>query len=127
MPRTRRPAEDECASSTRKPLPNGAASFEHYDRAETRSPAARENTLFRDLRAVLKIARPRAPALRAQLKGIDLEGVKTRADLAGIPLVRKSDLKTMQEDTPPFGGLAASRCASLKRLLVSPGPIFEPE
>jgi phenylacetate-CoA ligase len=53
--------------------------------------------------------------------------VKTRADLAGIPLVRKSDLKTMQEDTPPFGGLAASRCASLKRLLVSPGPIFEPE
>jgi phenylacetate-CoA ligase len=127
MPRTRRPAEDECASSTRKPLPNGAASFEHYDRAETRSPAARENTLFRDLRGVLKIARPRAPALRAQLKGIDLEGVKTRADLAGIPLVRKSDLKTMQEDTPPFGGLAASRCASLKRLLVSPGPIFEPE
>jgi hypothetical protein len=88
MPTTRRPAEDECDISARKPLPSGTATLEHYDRAETRSPAARENTLFRDLRGVLKIAKPRTPALRAQLKGIDLEGVKTRADLAGIPLSR---------------------------------------
>jgi phenylacetate-CoA ligase len=100
---------------------------EHYDRQETRSAASRENTLFRDLRGVLKIAKPRAPALRAQLKGIDLEAVKTRADLAAIPVVRKSDLKAMQEETPPFGGLTASRASTLKRLLVSPGPIFEPE
>jgi phenylacetate-CoA ligase len=100
---------------------------EHFDRQETRGRAARENTLFRDLRGVLKIAKPRASALRAQLKGIDLEHVKTRADLAAIPLVRKSDLKMMQDENPPFGGLAASRCAALKRLLVSPGPIFEPE
>jgi phenylacetate-CoA ligase len=100
---------------------------EHYDRQETRSAASRENTLFRDLRGVLKIAKPRAPALRAQLKGIDLEAVKTRSDLAAIPVVRKSDLKAMQEETPPFGGLTASRASTLKRLLVSPGPIFEPE
>jgi len=100
---------------------------EHYDRQETRSAASRENTLFRDLRGVLKIARPRAPALRAQLKGVDLESLKTRSDLAAIPVVRKSDLKAMQEETPPFGGLTASRASTLKRLLVSPGPIFEPE
>ena len=100
---------------------------EHYDRQETRSAASRENTLFRDLRGVLKIAKPRAPALRAQLKGVDLESLKTRSDLAAIPVVRKSDLKAMQEETPPFGGLTASRASTLKRLLVSPGPIFEPE
>lgn len=104
-----------------------ASATEHYDRQEARGPAARENTLFRDLRGVLKIAKPRAPALRAQLKGIDLEAVKTRADLAAIPLVRKSDLKKLQDETAPFGGLAASRASALKRLLVSPGPIFEPE
>ena len=127
MPTTRRATEDERDIATRKPLPSGTAILEHYDRAETRSPAARENTLFRDLRGVLKIAKPRVSALRAQLRGIDLEALKTRADLAAIPLVRKSDLKTMQEETPPFGGLAASRASSLKRLLVSPGPIFEPE
>jgi phenylacetate-CoA ligase len=100
---------------------------EHYDRQETRSAASRENTLFRDLRGVLKIAKPRAPALRAQLKGVDLESLKTRSDLAAIPVVRKSDLKAMQEETPPFGGLTASRASTLKHLLVSPGPIFEPE
>jgi phenylacetate-CoA ligase len=105
----------------------GTSASEHYDRQESRGPAARENTLFRDLRSVLKIAKPRAPALRTQLKGIDLDAVKTRADLAAIPLVRKSDLKKLQEETAPFGGLAASRAAALKRLLVSPGPIFEPE
>ena len=75
----------------------------------------------------MKIAKPRAPALRAQLKGVDLESLKTRSDLAAIPVVRKSDLKAMQEETPPFGGLTASRASTLKRLLVSPGPIFEPE
>jgi len=100
---------------------------EHYDRQATRSAASRENTLFRDLRGVLQSARPRAPPLRAQLKGVDLESLKTRSDLAAIPVVRKSDLKAMQEETPPFGGLTASRASTLKRLLVSPGPIFEPE
>jgi phenylacetate-CoA ligase len=127
MPTTRRPTEDGFAPPAPSPGVKRTPVSEHYDRQETRGRAARENTLFRDLRGVLKIAKPRAPALRAQLKGIDLEALKTRADLAAIPVVRKSDLKTMQDETPPFGGLAASRCAGLKRLLVSPGPIFEPE
>ena len=100
---------------------------EFYDRHETRSPLTRENALFRDLRAVLKIAKMRAPALRGQLKGIDIDGLKKRADLAAIPVIRKSDLVDRQGAEPPFGGLAATRTAHLKRLLVSPGPIFEPE
>ena len=100
---------------------------EHFDRHETRSPQARDNALMRDLRGLLKITRMRAPALRQQLKGIDIDGLKKRADLACIPLIRKSDLKTLQENAPPFGGLAATRHGHLKRLLVSPGPIFEPE
>ncbi len=100
---------------------------EHYDRQETRSPTARENALFRDLRASLKISRMRAPALRAQLKGVDIDGIKKRADLAAVPVVRKSELMSRQANDPPFGGLVATRCASLRHLLVSPGPIFEPE
>ena len=69
----------------------------------------------------------RAPALRPQLKGIDIDGLKKRADLAAIPVIRKSDLSERQAGEPPFGGLAATRAANLRRLLVSPGPIFEPE
>ncbi|MDE2577526.1 MAG: AMP-binding protein [Hyphomicrobiales bacterium] len=98
-----------------------------YDRYESRAPKARETVLFRDLRAILKIAKNRAPALRKQLKGVDLDAITDRKALALIPLVRKSELAQMQAETPPFGGLSAVRAQNLKRLLVSPGPLFEPE
>jgi phenylacetate-CoA ligase len=98
-----------------------------YDRYENRAASARETALFRDLRAMLKIARARAPGLRKQIKDIDIESLRSRADLAAVPVLRKSDLIALQAETPPFGGFAATRPAALKRLLVSPGPIFEPE
>jgi phenylacetate-CoA ligase len=98
-----------------------------YDRLETRAPQSRENALFRDLRALLKIAVGRAPKLRAQLRGVDIDALRGRVELAAIPVNRKSDLTEAQAGAPPFGGLAATRPSMLKRLLVSPGPIFEPE
>ncbi len=100
---------------------------EYFDRHETRTPLARENAFFRELRAILKIARMRAPALRQQLKSVEIDSLKKRADLAVIPVIRKSELAERQANEPPFGGLAATRAAKLRRLLVSPGPIFEPE
>lgn len=98
-----------------------------YDRYESRAHGARETALFRELRALLKIARPRAPALRRQLKNVDVDALRARADLAAVPLVRKSDLRPAQMERPPFGGLVATRAPHLKSILVSPGPIFEPE
>ncbi|HRJ68925.1 MAG TPA: AMP-binding protein [Beijerinckiaceae bacterium] len=98
-----------------------------YDKLETRTPAARERALMRDLRALLAASRSKAPALKSQMKGIAPETLKTRADLARIPVIRKSDLKAMQQADLPFGGLAAGRTSALMRILVSPGPIFEPE
>ena len=98
-----------------------------HDRYESRPHASRETALFRELRALLKIARARAPALRQQLKAIDIDALRTRADLAAIPVARKSALKAAQEELPPFGGYATTRPSHLKRILVSPGPIFEPE
>ncbi|MFO1115569.1 MAG: AMP-binding protein [Beijerinckiaceae bacterium] len=100
---------------------------EYFDRYETRPPKSRESAFFRDIRSILKISRTRAPAVRRQLKNVDVETITKRADLAQIPLIRKSDLKAMQDEAPPFGGLAAVSAAHLKRILVSPGPIFEPE
>jgi phenylacetate-CoA ligase len=98
-----------------------------YDRLETRAPQSRENALFRDLRALLKIVAARAPKLRAQLRGVDVDALRGRTQLAAIPVFRKSELTAAQANSPPFGGLSATRPAMLKRLLVSPGPVFEPE
>ncbi len=99
----------------------------HFDKLEARAPELRERALFKDLRAILRGSRPRAAALRKQLQGIKIDEIKTRADLAKIPVTRKSDLVQLQADDPPFGGLTAAKASGMRRLLVSPGPIFEPD
>jgi phenylacetate-CoA ligase len=100
---------------------------QHYDKLETRDPIARERALFRALATHLEAAAPKAPALRRQLKGIDVKALKDRAALAHVPVLRKGDLSAMQAEMPPFAGLATLKAGGLKRLLVSPGPVFEPE
>jgi phenylacetate-CoA ligase len=94
---------------------------------ESNDSADREAALFARLRELLSNVAPNAPALARQLAGVDIASLKTPADLARVPVLRKSELQAMQEASPPFGGLAATNPAFLKRLMVSPGPIFEPE
>ena len=99
----------------------------HFDRFETRAPELRERALFRDLRKLLVEVRAKTPALRDQLKGIRIDALQDREALARIPVLRKSDLIELQRNAPPFGGLTPTRVGSFRHLLVSPGPIFEPE
>lgn len=100
---------------------------DHYDDLETRDPAAREASLFARLRSLLEAVRGRAPALERQLDGIATADLADRAALQAVPVIRKSDLIGLQAASPPFAGLTAVRAGELKRLLVSPGPIFDPE
>lgn len=99
----------------------------YFDRQETRAPQSREAALLRDLRAIVAMAKPRAPALRRRIKGIDIAGIKTRVDLARIPVLREADLRLCQAEEPPFGGLVATRISALKRIIVSRESTFEPE
>lgn len=89
-----------------------------YDRLENRTPSARESTLFRDLRHVLTVSKPRAPSLRAQLRGIDVAALTGRAGLAQVPVIRRADLLKMQADSPPFGGNGAMRLGGLKQIFL---------
>ncbi len=99
----------------------------HFDAKETRDPAAREKALFAGLRRHLEAVQAKAPTLRGQLKGIAVKGLVDRAALQQVPVLRKPDLAAMQKARPPFGGLNGTKVAGLRHLLVSPGPIFEPE
>jgi phenylacetate-CoA ligase len=99
---------------------------EFYDALETRDPAAREKDLFARLPDAIARAM-RAPGWAEHLKGVDPKAVTSRAALAKLPVLRKADLPAMQKARPPFGGLAVTPPGKLKRLLMSPGPIFEPE
>jgi phenylacetate-CoA ligase len=100
---------------------------EFYDKLETLDPAAREKQQMKALRTLLELARKKAPGLKPQLKGIEIAKLKSIADLAAIPVLRKSDLQAMQDAKPPFAGLTTVKPGQLARLLVSPGPIADPE
>lgn len=98
----------------------------HYDALETREQAAREVDLFARLPGVLRSAMT-APAYADRLKGVDPATVTSRAALAGLPVLRKSELPALHKASTPFGGFVAAAPGSFARLFTSPGPIFEPE
>lgn len=99
----------------------------HLDKRETMPAEKREAALFKELRALLALAKGKAPALRKQMGKIEPRQIKDRAALAHIPVLRKSDLLAMQQVRPPFAGLTTVKPGALARLLISPGPIADPE
>jgi len=99
---------------------------EHYDALETRDPASREADLFARLPDVLRKA-IEAPAYAERFRGIDPAQVTSRAALARLPVLRKSELPALHKAAPPFGGFVTAAPGSFARLFTSPGPIFEPE
>ncbi len=98
-----------------------------YDKLETQDPEKRERSQFKDLRTLLEFAKGKAPQLRRQLKGIEIKALKDREALASVPVLRKADLMAMQQAAPPFAGLTTVKPGQLARLLISPGPIADPE
>src|ERR1700722_15501211 len=97
---------------------------DHYDALETRTPAGREADLFARLPDVLRKAMA-APAYAERLGGFDPASVTSRAALARLPVLRKSELPALHKASPPFGGFVTGSPGTFARLFTSPGPIFE--
>jgi phenylacetate-CoA ligase len=100
--------------------------YDHYDDLETRDPDARERDFFGRLPDLVALALS-APGWAEHLAGIDANAVTSRAALAQLPVLRKSYLAALQSKRPPFGGFNVAAPGKMRRLLMSPGPIFEPE
>ena len=98
----------------------------HYDALEIRDPARREHEQFARLVEILARAMT-APGWARRLDGIGPTSVASRAGLAKLPLLRKSELPALQQADPPFGGFNLVPVGRSRRLMMSPGPIFEPE
>jgi phenylacetate-CoA ligase len=98
----------------------------HYDSLETRDPDDRERDFFGRLPDLIAVALS-APGWATQLAGLDPNAVTSRAALAKLPVLRKPELAMRQKERPPFGGFNVVATARLRRLLMSPGPIFEPQ
>ena len=96
------------------------------DSLETRAPDARERELMAALPQLIARAQ-QAPGWARILDGIDAASITSRTALAQLPVTRKSNLKQLQHDALPFGGLNTTPKNALSRVFVSPGPIFDPE
>jgi phenylacetate-CoA ligase len=99
---------------------------QHFDSRETRDPRQRELDLMGHLPGLVANAL-KAPGWRKHLGDLDAAEVTTRAALARLPILRKSDLPALQRSMPPFAGLIADPIERFGRLFTSPGPIYEPE
>ncbi|MFL5335814.1 MAG: phenylacetate--CoA ligase family protein, partial [Geminicoccaceae bacterium] len=106
-------------------MPETGATY--YDRQEVRDAEEREASIFHALPGLIRHALDNAPLFAEHLAGVEPDAIVSRADLARLPLLRKSDLSDLQARHPPFGRLTATPVTRLARLFASPGPIYDPE
>jgi len=103
------------------------AGVDLQDPLESREPAARERDLFARLPGQIALAKSKSPYYAELFRAIDPAAISSRAALARLPLTRKSQLTALQRARLPFGGLNATAPSGLARILMSPGPIYDPE
>lgn len=85
---------------------------------ETRSADAREADQLQYLKKQVRLLGKTLPEFADKA-----DQLTSLADLAKLPVLRKSELSQAQTETPPFGGIP---CRGISRLFQSPGPIYEP-
>jgi phenylacetate-CoA ligase len=96
---------------------------------ETLSPQDRTAYQDAELQNTVQLAYANAPAITnkfdsSQVKPGDIRTIK---DLERVPITHKNELAELQQKDPPFGGFLGVPIDRLKRICMSPGPIYEPE
>ncbi|MEO0866001.1 MAG: phenylacetate--CoA ligase family protein, partial [Pseudomonadota bacterium] len=95
-----------------------------YDDLETRDAEQRAADMAQALPD--QIARAKIMAGYAERLGdVDPDAIKTVADLAKLPILRKTDLGAAQRAHPPLGGFTTG-VSQFSHIFQSPGPIYEP-
>lgn len=84
---------------------------------------------FEALRASQQFAFDRASAIRAvyERAAMTPQDLQGPADLARLAVTSKDALLEKQRQSPPFGGFLAADDTSIRRIFVSPGPLYEPQ
>ena len=107
--------EDRRSFKTSRPTSAASAGWPEGEAHDRRSPASSA------LRDRLGELHGRSHALARQIGDLDISTLRSPADLALIPVLRKSALAEMQRAEPPFGALAAAPTGAFPRLFASPG------
>jgi len=101
----------------------------YFDRKkEKMSKGEREAYLKERLSEILRFGYRHSKAIRSRFDAVGLmpKEVKDLKDLEKLPITKKADLVTAQKETPPLGGFEVIPKEGLRRIYISPGPVFEP-
>lgn len=105
--------------------------LEHYDTLELRTAEEREAALMKALPIQVAHAQHASAAFAEILQGIEASRIRSRVDLAQLPVTRKYELLERQQkhrQQSPFGGFNSQAFgAHMPRVFASPGTIYEPE
>lgn len=95
---------------------------------ETMPSTKRREYLNRKLRGIVQYAYQHSSAFKNRLDSVGLKPrhIQTIKDLEKIPITKKADLVELQKKNPPFGGFEGVPISEMRRIYVSPGPIYEP-
>ena len=98
----------------------------YYHSNEQQETQAREQSLFAQLPQFITGIQKNSPHYQHLLADVNASTIDTRAQLAKLPITRKSELIALQKKRPPFAGLNTSN-GNINRVFQSPGPIYDPE
>lgn len=95
---------------------------------ETMPPKRRLEYLNQKLRGIIQYAYKNSIAFKNKMDSVGLKpkDIQTIKDLEKIPITKKSDLVELQKKNPPFGGFEGIPISEMRRIYISPGPIYEP-
>ncbi|MDP2719060.1 MAG: AMP-binding protein [Dehalococcoidia bacterium] len=100
-----------------------------FDEIEGMPVSSRQSYYDREVRRIASYAYNHSKAMRsifdaACIKPGDIRSVK---DLEKVPVTPKGEIRRLQKEYQPFGGLLACPVGKLARIFVSPGPIYDVE
>jgi phenylacetate-CoA ligase len=101
----------------------------YFDRKkEKMSKGEREAYLKERLSEILRFGYCHSKAIRSRFDAVGLmpKEIRDLKDLEKLPITKKADLVTAQKETPPLGGFEVIPKEGLRRIYISPGPVFEP-
>jgi phenylacetate-CoA ligase len=80
------------------------------------------------LRGIIQYAYKNSIAFKNKMDsaGLKAKNIQTIKDLEKIPITKKTELMELQKKNPPFGGFEGVPITEMRRIFISPGPIYEP-
>ncbi len=95
---------------------------------ETMPQKKRLEYLNQKLRGVIQYAYKNSQAFKSKMDstGLKPKDIQTIKDLENIPITKKTELMELQKKNPPFGGFEGVPVTEMRRIFISPGPIYEP-